>query len=92
MKRDLIMGWVFIALSLLMVFCVIVNIVNQNWAVLPICGFAFGMNITSAINRFRDYKQRKEWDTAFVNLDEGIRVCWPEYDEDRDSDENKITD
>lgn len=68
MKKDLIMGWVFIALALLMVFCVIVNIVNQNWVGLTVCGFAFGMNITSAISRFRDYKWRKEYYTHWPKI------------------------
>ena len=88
MKRDLIMGWVFIALALLMVFCVIVNCINANWAGLPICGFAFGMNLSSAVNRFRDYKRRKEYEDMYSLM--SMR-CWSNYDEDDDeSEDNKI--
>ena len=88
MKKDLIMGWVFIAMALLMVVCIVVNCVNANWAGLPICGFAFGMNLSSALNRFRDYKRRKEYEDMYSIM--SMR-CWSNYDEDDDeSEDNKI--
>ena len=88
MKRDLIFGWLFLGMALLMVFCIVVKCVNGSWGNLSICTFAFGMNITSAINRFRSYKQRKEWawQASLARLNESIQSCWSEYDE-----ENKIT-
>ena len=92
MKRDLVMGWVFIAMALLMVFCIVVNCVNGNWGNLPICGFAFGMNIVSAVNRFRDYKMRKEYEASWVKLDLAFRECWPDEDEDESEDNSIITD
>ncbi len=88
MKRDLVIGWVFIAMALLMVVCIIVNCINANWAGLPICGFAFGMNLSSAVNRFRDYKRRKEYEDMYSLM--SMR-CWSNYDEDDDeSEDNKI--
>ena len=80
MKRDLIMGWVFIAMALLMVVCIVVNCVNANWCNLPICGFAFCMNIVSAVNRFRSYKMCKEYKASWAKLDQTIRECWPDED------------
>ena len=82
MKKDLVMGWVFIALALLMVFCVVVNCVNANWAGLPICGFAFGLNLMNAVNRFRDYKMRKEYEESWARFNEGFQACWPDEDDD----------
>ena len=92
MKRDLVMGWVFIALALLMVFCIVVNCTNGNWGNLPICGFAFGMNIVSAVNRFRDYKMRKEYEASWAKLDLAFRECWPDEDENEPEDNSIITD
>lgn len=91
MKRDLVMGWVFIVMALLMVVCIVVNCVNANWAGLPICGFAFGMNLSSAVNRFRDYKRRKEYEDMYSLM--SMR-CWSNYDEDEDEPEDNsiITD
>lgn len=85
MKSDLIWGWVFIALALLMVFCIVINCVNQNWAGLPICAFAFGMNITSAINRFKDYKRHKEYENTYSVMS---MQYWGDYDEDKDDPED----
>lgn len=65
MKSDLIWGWVFIAMALLMIFCIVVNCVNANWAGMPICCFAFGLNTMNAVNRFRDYKRRKEYENTY---------------------------
>ena len=86
MKRDLVMGWVFIALALLMVFCIVVNCVNSNWAGLPICCFAFGINIVNAFNRFRDYKMRKEHEASWAKLDLAFRECWPDENKDEPED------
>lgn len=81
MKRDLVMGWLFIAMALIMVFCIVVNCVNGSWGNLPICGFAFGMNISSAVNRFRDYKRHKQYEDMYSLM--SMR-CWSDYDEDDD--------
>lgn len=90
MKKDLIFGWLFLGMALLMVFCIVVNCVNGSWGNLPICGFALGMNITSAVNRFNDYKRRKDYEQAYSLM--SMR-CWSDYDEDDESEEdNCITD
>ena len=81
MKRDLVMGWVFIALALLMVFCIVVNCINANWAGLPICCFALTMNLINAVSHFRDYKMRKEYEESWAKLNESFRACWPDEDE-----------
>ena len=89
MKRDLIFGWLFLGMALLMVFCIVVNCVNGSWGNLPICGFALGMNITSAVNRFKDYKRYKDYEQAYSLM--SMR-CWSDYDEDDEPEEdNRIT-
>lgn len=65
MKKDLIWGWIFIALALFMIFCIVIDCVNANWTSLPICGFAFGMNLINAIIHFKDYKERKEYKNLY---------------------------
>ena len=92
MKKDLIMGWVFIALALLMVFCIVVNCVNGSWCNLPICGFAFGMNIVNAVNRFRDYNYRKKYAQSMLAFNATLRSLWPDIDDDKPEDNSIITD
>lgn len=94
MKKDLVMGWVFIALALLMVFCIVVNCVNANWAGLPICGFALGMNLMNAVSRFKDYKMRKEYENQYsiMSMKYWGDVPYVDEDEDDPEDDNIITD
>ena len=89
MKRDLVMGWVFIAMALLMVVCIVGNCVNANWVGLSICGLAFGLNIFNAV---RTYKMYKEYEASWAKLDQAIRECWPDEDEDKPEDNSIITD
>ena len=65
MKRDLIWGWVFIILALLVALCIVIHCVNANWSGLSICGFVFGLNLTNAINRFKRYKMYKEYENLY---------------------------
>ena len=65
MKRDLIWGWVFIALTLLAALCIVIHCVNANWDSAFICGFVFGINLMNAIIRFQDYKKRKEYENLY---------------------------
>ena len=65
MKRDLVSGWVFTAMALLVVFCIVVNCIANNWGALPICIFTFSLNIYYAYNHFRDYKRRKEYEASW---------------------------
>ena len=82
MKRDLVMGWVFIALALLMVLCIVINCIGANWVGLPICGSAFGMDLMSAVNHFKRYKMRKEYEKQYSIM--SMR-CWSDYDEPEDT-------
>lgn len=45
----------WLALSLLMVFCCIMDIIEQNWFVLVMCVIAFALDITNAANEFFAY-------------------------------------
>lgn len=70
MKKDRNMGWFFIILCLIMVFCIIFNIFNDNWEALPICIFALILNISNALNRFNDYKRYKELEKSIQKFQE----------------------
>ena len=59
MKKDLVMGWVFVGLALLMVLCIVYGCSIGNWTALPMCILALGMDITSAMTRFQSYQTRK---------------------------------
>ncbi len=89
MRKDLGWGIFALMLALLMVPCIIINVISNNWPGVIICSFALGLNLTNALNRFheykeyQDYKRRKEWEEALDRLDRAIYNCWPE-------EENKI--
>lgn len=85
MKRDLIWGWVFIVLAVLMVFCVFVNINNDNWEAMPICFFALILNIVNATNRFKDYRRFKDYHQSLDNMEQYIRELWPDEEDYRQS-------
>ena len=87
MKNDLIWGWVFVILALVMVACIVYGIFIGNWSALPMCGFALGMNITSAITRFKSYKYRK----SLYEFDQAFYACF-KHQEDNPEDSNRITD
>jgi len=86
MKRDLIWGWVFVALAILMVFCVFVNINNDNWEAMPICVFALILDTINAINRFVSYRRFKDYHKSFNNMNRYIiQELWPDEEDYRQS-------
>lgn len=42
----------WLLLALLMVFCCIVDVINQNWFALVVCVIAFVMDIADAISQY----------------------------------------
>ena len=92
MKKDLVMGWVFIGLALLMVFCIVYGCFIGNWEALPMCSFALILDIVNAANRFNDYKRCKGYEASWSKLDLAIRECWPDEDEDELENNSIITD
>jgi hypothetical protein len=90
MKKDLVMGWVFVGLALLMVFCIVYGCFVGNWAALPMGCFALILDIVNAISRFRDYKRRqRDWKDCMARFNDAFNACWPE---DKPDDDNRITD
>lgn len=65
MRNDLIWGWVFVGLALLMVACIIYGCFIGNWAAVPMCSFALALNVCNAISRFSSYRSRKRFNDAF---------------------------
>lgn len=93
MKKDLVMGWVFIAIALLMVFCIVVNCINGNLAGLQICGFALVLNVCNAITHFHDYKRRQQdWKDCMARFNDAFKDCWPDEENDEPEADNRITD
>ena len=90
MRNDLIWGWVFVGLALLMVACIIYGCSIGNWAAVPMCSFALALNVCNAISRFKNYKWRQQdWKDSMARFDEAFNACWPE---DKSNDDNRITD
>ena len=88
MKNDLIWGWIFIGLSILMLACVIYGCCIGNWTAVPMCSFALTLNVCNAIGRFKDYKRRRDWDTSWERFNETFKACWPDEDDDDESGDN----
>ena len=95
MKSDLIWGWIFIGLALIMLACVIYGCCIGNWTAIPICSFALALNVCNAISRFRDYKRwQQEYEQSMLAFNTTLRSLWPDIDEENDEpdDDNCITD
>ena len=92
MKKDLIMGWLCIAVCFLMLFCVFYNIFVGNAVALPFCIVAFFLNLGNAVGRFKDYKRRKELEESIRKFQESFDICWPDHKNDEPEEDNRITD
>ena len=92
MKNDLIWGWIFVGLSILMLVCVIYGCFIGNWTAVPMCSFALTLNVCNAISRFKDYKYRRDWDASWERLNEAFKACWPDEENDKSEEDNRITD
>ena len=91
MRSDLIWGWVFVGLALVMIACIIYGCCIGNWTAVPMCGFALALNVCNAISRFKDYRSKQAWSLMSMRR-------WSDYDavldddEDEPDDDNRITD
>ena len=85
MKKDVIMGCVWVFIALLMLLCVFVNINNDNWEAMPICVFALILNTINAINRFKDYRRHKEYHKSLDGMKRYIRETCPDEEDYRQS-------
>ena len=85
MKRDVIIGCIWVFMALLMLLCVFVNINNDNWEAMPICVFALILNTINAINRFKDYRRFKDYHKSLNNMEQYIRELWPDEEDYRQS-------
>ena len=88
MKSDLIWGWIFVGMALLMVACIIYGCLIGNWIAVPMCSFAFALDVCNAISRFNNYQRKRAWDSLSLM---SMRR-WRYYDADLDDDENKPED
>ena len=67
--KELIRGFLWIGLMVLMIICIIVNIHTGNISGLIICSFATILNLSNSITSFKEYKSLKEWE------DEYFKAC-----------------
>ena len=81
MKNDLIWGWVFVGLALLMVVLIIYACFISNWAAIPMCSFALILNVGNAISRFTSYNRYKDYHKMLDKLDTAILACWPDKED-----------
>ena len=65
MKNDLIWGWIFVGLALIMVACIIYGCCIGNWVAVPMCSFALSLDVCNAISRFKLYRAHKRFNSAF---------------------------
>ena len=92
MKKDLVMGLVFIGMALLMLACIIYGCFIGNWAAIPMCFFALTLNTANAISRLRAYKYHKNsirFQQSLRDFEDAFSAYWPE---DKPDDDNRITD
>ena len=83
MKKDVIMGCVWVFMALLMLLCVFVNINNDNWEAMPICVFALILNTINAINRFKEYRRFKEYHKSLDSMKRYIQETCPDEEDYR---------
>ena len=88
MKRDLIWGWTFAILAIVMLCFTFYGFYIGNDFGAIMCFIAAGIDIVNAVMRFHNYQRRKEWAwyASFEKLDEGIKACWPDEDDDESED------
>jgi hypothetical protein len=79
MKNNLIWGWIFIGLAILMLACVIYGCFISNWIAVSMCSFALILDICNTIMNFQVYKQRK---TEWARFNNTFNTCWPNQDDD----------
>ena len=94
MKRDLIWGWVFAILAIVMLCLTFYGFYIGNDFGAMMCCIAAGIDIGNAVMRFHSYKQRKEWAwyASFGKLDEDImKAHWPDEEDDEPEEDNRIT-
>ena len=94
MRNDLIWGWVFVGLSILMLVCVIYGCFIGNWTAVPMCSFALTLNVCNAIGRFKDYRRKRDWESSSLMSMRRWRYYDADLDDDEDEpdDDNRITD
>lgn len=67
--KELIRGFLWIGLMILMITCIIANIHTENVSGIIVCSLATILNLSNAITSFKEYKSLKEWE------DEYFKAC-----------------
>lgn len=73
MKSDLIIGWIFVGLALLMIICIIYGCFIGNWAAILMCSFALILNVCNAISHFTSYNWCKDYHKTLDSMEQYIQ-------------------
>lgn len=73
MKSDLIIGWIFVGLALLMVVGIIYECFIGNWAAIPMCSFALILDVGNVISHFTSYNRCKDYHKTLDSMEQYIQ-------------------
>ena len=64
--KELVKGFLWLALAVLMVACIAINIHTGNISGIIVCSFAIILNILNAILSFKEYKLTRQWEDEYL--------------------------
>ena len=91
MKKNLIWGWIFAILAIIMLCFTFYGFYIGNDFGAMMCCFAAGINICNATMRFTEYKYQRDWNASWEKLNEAFEACWPDEENDEPEADNRIT-
>ena len=92
MKRNLIWGWVFVILAIIMLCFTFYGFYIGNDFGAMMCCIAAGIDICNAVMRFAEYKHQRDWNASWEKLNETFKACWPDEENNEPETNNRITD
>lgn len=92
MKRDLIWGWIFAILAIIMLCFTFYGFYIGNDSGAIMCCIAASINISNAIVRFTEYKHLRDWNASWEKLNEVFQICWPDEENNELEEDSRITD
>ena len=91
MKRDLIWGWVFVILAIVMLCFALYGFYIGNDFGAMMCCIAAGIDIGNAMLHFTEYKFQRDWNDSLAKLNEALKASWPDEEDDESEEDNRIT-
>lgn len=91
MKRDLIWGWTFVILAIIMLCFTFYGFYIGNDFGAIMCCIAAGIDIVNAVMRFTEYKYQRDWNASLEELNKALKARWPDEQNDESEEDNRIT-